>query len=299
MKRLILLLSALLFFPSSAFAKLNVVTTIPTFAALAQEVGKDQIDVKSIARGDQDPHFLEPKPSYAVLLNRADLVIEDGLELEIGWLPVLLTQARNPKIQPGQKGYLNASEGITVLEIPSGKVSRAEGDVHPLGNPHYWLNPNNGIVIARHIADKLKELDPPHAAEYDSNYQQFEKRMQAKIAEWNKKLKALQGKKIITYHKSFSYFSDWSGIIITDFVEPKPGIPPNPGHLLELIDKIKAEKIPLILSENYYDPKASQQLAEKSGAKFLIVPTSVDGDASVKTYEGLFENLVQKLSENL
>jgi zinc/manganese transport system substrate-binding protein len=299
MKRILLFIFGLLFFSTPAFAKLNVVASIPTFAALAQEVGKDLIDVKSLARGDQDPHFLEPKPSFAVLLNRADLLIEDGLELEIGWLPVLLVQSRNPKIQPGQKGYLNASEGLDILEIPSGNVSRAEGDVHPLGNPHYWLNPRNGLIIARHIANKLKELDPAHGAEYEQNYLQFEQRLKTKIALWEKKLAPFKGKKMITYHKSFSYFSDWSGIMIAGYVEPKPGIPPNPGHLLSVIDQIKAEKIPLILSENYYDTKASQQLSEKSGAKFLIVPTSVEGDAAVKTYEDLFDLLTQKLSENL
>jgi zinc/manganese transport system substrate-binding protein len=299
MKRILFALLGLFLFPFNAFAKLNVVASIPTFAALAQEVGKDLIDVKSLARGDQDPHFLEPKPSYAVLLNRADLLIEDGLELEIGWLPVLQVQSRNPKIQTSARGHLDASEGLEILEIPSGKVSRAEGDVHPLGNPHYWLNPKNGLIIARHIADRLKELDPTNASTYEENYRQFEQRLRGKIAVWEKELAPFRGKKIITYHKSFSYFADWSGIIIVDFVEPKPGIPPNPGHLLELIDRIKADKIPMILSENYYEPKASQQLAEKTGAKFLIVPTSVNGDPAVKTYEDLFENLIQKLKENL
>jgi len=298
MKRLIFLLVTLLL-PSSALAKLNVVASIPTFAALAQEVGRDLIEVKSLARGDQDPHFLEPKPSYAVLLNRADLLIEDGLELEIGWLPVLQVQSRNPKVQTSARGHLDASEGLNILEIPSGKVSRAEGDVHPLGNPHYWLNPRNGLVIARHIADRLKEIDPANASSYEENFRQFEQRLRGKIAVWEKEVAPFKGKKIITYHRSFSYFADWSGIVVADFVEPKPGIPPNPGHLLELIDRIKAEKIPLILSENYYEPKASQQLSEKTGAKFLIVPTSVDADPGVKTYDDLFENLIRKLKESL
>ena len=298
MKRLIFLLATLLL-PSSAFAKLNVVASIPTFAVLAQEVGKNLIEVKSLARGDQDPHFLEPKPSYAVLLNRADLLIEDGLELEIGWLPVLQVQSRNPKVQTSARGHLDASEGLNILEIPSGKVSRAEGDVHPLGNPHYWLNPKNGLIIARHIADRLKELDPTNGPSYEENYRQFDQRLRNKIAAWEKEIAPLSGKKIITYHRSFSYFADWSGIVVADFVEPKPGIPPNPGHLLELIDRIKAEKISVILSENYYEPKASQQLAEKSGAKFLIVPTSVDADPAVKTYDDLFDNLVRKLKESL
>ncbi len=300
MKRFLIFLAILfLGFSSASFAKLNVVTTIPTFAALAQEVGKDLIDVKSIARGDQDPHFLEAKPSYAMTLNRADLLIENGLELEEGWLPVLLVQSRNPKIQPGQKGYLNASEGIPLLELPNGKLNRSEGDVHPLGNPHYWLNPRNGLIIARHIADRLKELDPANATQYDQNENLFEQNLNNRIAGWEKKLSPLKGKQIITYHKSFSYFSDWSGITVAGYVEPKPGIPPNPDHLISLIDLIQRNQIRLIVSENYYDPKSTQQLAQKSGAKFVTVATSVDGDPLVKNYSDLFENLIRNLEGNL
>lgn len=296
MKRLIFLFIFFLFFPLTTFAKLKVVATIPTFAALAQEVGKDLIEVKSIARGDQDPHFLEPKPSYAVMLNQADLVIEDGLELEIGWLPVLFTQARNPKIQPGQKGYLNASEGLEILDLPSGRVDRSQGDVHPLGNPHYWFKPQNGLLMARRIADRLKELDPANASQFEQNVRQFESRLKIKMEVWDKKISGLKGKKIITYHKSFTYFADWAGLQVVDYIEPKPGIPPNPGHLLSLIERIKAEKVPLIISENYYDPKPAQQLAEKTGAKFLILPTSVGGEPAIKTYEDLFEDLIQKMT---
>ncbi|MCL5123430.1 MAG: metal ABC transporter substrate-binding protein, partial [Deltaproteobacteria bacterium] len=198
-------------------------------------------------------------------------------------------------IQRGQLGYLDASEGIGILELPTGKVDRSEGDVHPLGNPHYWLDPRNGLVIARHIANRLKQLDPQNAEQYEKNYQQFETKLKEKMAAWQKQLAPLRGKKIIAYHKSLPYFADWSGIVIAGFVEPKPGIPPNPGHLLSLIDKIKSEKIPLIVSENFYDPKPSEQLAEKTGAKFIVISTSVNGDPSVKTYEDLFEVMIQKL----
>lgn len=293
MKRTLTLL-VMTFFPATSFAGLNVVASIPTFGALAQEVGGNLIDVKSLAKGDQDPHFLEPKPSYTVLLNRADLVIEGGLELEIGWMPVLLTQSRNPKIQRGQPGYLDASDGLSIQELPTGKMDRSEGDVHPLGNPHYWMDPRNGLIIARHIATRLKQLDPKNAEQYDKNYQQFELRLKGKIAGWDKKLAPLRGQKIITYHKSLSYFSNWSGINVAGYVEPKPGIPPNPGYLLSLIDKIKTEKIPLIASENFYNPKPCEQLAEKTGAKFITITTSVNGEPAVKSYDDLIEVMIQK-----
>ncbi|MBF0491452.1 MAG: zinc ABC transporter substrate-binding protein [Deltaproteobacteria bacterium] len=299
MKKIILFLFCILFFSSPSFAKLKVVTTTPDLANLAQEVGKEFIEVKSIARGDQDYHFLEPKPSYIVQASQADLLISVGLELEVGWLPVLLTQSRNPKIQTSEKGFLDASQNIPVMEIPTARVDRSMGDVHPLGNPHYWLNPNNGILIAQAIAQRLSELDSAHASDYNQNFLNFKNQLSAKIANWQKQLANLKGKKIITQHKSFSYFTDWTGLQVSGFVEPKPGIPPNPGHLLELIALIQKEKVPLIVTENYYDTKAAQELSQKTGSKLLILPTSVGGEANIKNYSDLFENLISKINEAL
>lgn len=298
MKHFLILLSLLLI-PFNAFAKLKVVTTLPDLASLVQSVGKDLVDVKSIARGDQDPHFLEAKPSYAVLLNQADLLIEVGLDLEAGWLPILMTQSRNPNIQVGQKGYLNASEGLEILEIPTGNVDRSMGDVHPNGNPHYWLDPRNGLYISYRIAKKLGELDPTNAAQYSQNQQAFQSQLKNKIDAWSKQLISIRGKKIITHHKSFSYFVNWAGLQGVGYVELKPGIPPSPSHLLSLIDLIKRDHIPLIITENYYDTKPSKQIAEKTGAKLLILPTSVGGEPAVKTYEELFEFLINKIKEAL
>lgn len=294
---LIWALTALTFFsfPFSAFAKLKVIASIPDLAALAREVGGDLIEAETIARGDQDPHYLEPKPSFAVRLNKADLLIQAGLELESGWLPVLLTQSRNPKIQPGRPGFLNAAEGLRILEIPTGPVDRSMGDVHPDGNPHYWLNPRNGVAIAKKISEKLAELDPANAARYAENTLDFERRISAKIALWEKETASFRGKKIVTHHKSFSYFVDWTGMKVEGLIEPKPGIPPHPSHILSLIQLIQSEKIPLIITENYYDPKPSRELAEKTGTKVLLLPTSVGGEAGIKTYEGLFDALIQKL----
>ncbi len=294
MKHFLLLLSLLLI-PLNAFAKLKVVTTIPDLASLVQSVGKDLVDIKSIARGDQDPHFLEAKPSYAVMLNQADLLIDVGLDLESGWLPLVMTQSRNPKIQAGQKGYLNASEGLEILEIPTGQVDRSMGDVHPNGNPHYWLDPRNALYISYRISKKLGELDPANAAQYTQNQQAFQSQLKNKIDAWSKQLASIRGRKIITHHKSFSYFVHWAGLQVAGYVEPKPGIPPSPGHLLSLIDLIKRESIPLIITENYYDPKASKQVSEKTGAKLLILPTSVGGEPNIKTYEELFEFLVTQI----
>lgn len=285
--------------PFTASAKLKVVTTIPDLASLTQEVGGELVEAESLCRGDQDPHYLEPKPSYALLLNRADLLIEVGLELEVGWLPVLLTQARNPNVQPGQPGHLTASEGLKILEIPTGPIDRSQGDIHPFGNPHYWLNPRNGFMIAGRIAEKLSQLDPPHAAVYQKNLGDFQKRLTEKISTWEKELAPFRGKQIVTYHKSFSYFVDWTGLKVADLIEPKPGIPPSPSHILSLIERIRSEKIPLIITENYYDPKPAHELAERTGAKILNLPTSVGGEPSINSYEALFDYLIKKLKEVL
>lgn len=298
MKKIILIIG-LLILPFTVSAKLKVVTTIPDFAALAQEVGGDLIEVTSLARGDQDPHYLEPKPSYALTLNKADLLIEAGLELEVGWLPVLLTQARNPRIQFGQPGHLNAATGIRILEIPQGRIDRSLGDVHPNGNPHYWLNPNNGLIIARNVAARLSELDPANASQYEQNFASYSTRLAKKITVWEGELAVLKGKKIITYHKSFSYFVDWSGLEVVGLIEPKPGIPPSPSHILGLIEKIKSEKISLLITENYYNPKPSRELSQKTGAKLLLLPTSVGGETAIKTYDDLFETLVKRMKESL
>ncbi len=299
MKLKLIFFGLLFSIPLQVHAKLQVVATIPDLASLAESVGGEWVEVKSLARGSQDPHYLEPKPSYAVLLNRADLLIQVGLELEAGWLPVLLTQARNPKIQPGQPGWLNASEGISILEIPTGKIDRSMGDIHPSGNPHYWMRPQNGLIIASHIARRLSELDPAHAADFQKNYSELEWRLKEKIAAWEGQLSAFKSKKIITHHKSFSYFVDWANLTVAGLIEPKPGIPPSPGHILALIKLIQSENIPLIITENYYEPKPARELAAKTGAKYLILPTSVGGDPSVRSYEELFEVLIQKLSEVL
>lgn len=286
-------------FSTPTLAKLHVVTTTTDLASIATTIGGDLIDVKSLARGSDNPHFLEPKPSYAALLNRADLVIVVGLDLEIGWIPPLLTQSRNPAIQPSGKGFLDASVGLPILEISSGKIDRSEGDVHPMGNPHYWLNPNNGLLIAQAIATRLSALDPSNASAYQNNLATFRAELTTKIATWKESLRGLKGQKVVSYHKSFSYLADWLQFEIAGYVEPKPGIPPTPSHLLSLIDLIKREGIHLILTETYYDPKASQKVATDTGATLLLLPTSVGALPQATPYSGLFDTLVEMLKKGL
>ncbi|MDO8519824.1 MAG: metal ABC transporter substrate-binding protein [Deltaproteobacteria bacterium] len=297
MKKIIFTLLILL--PINVFAKVNVVTTTPDLAAIAREVGGVLVDVKSIARGDQNPHYLEPKPSFILLVNKADLLIEVGLELEVGWLPVLLTQSRNPKIQRGNPGHLSASEGLRILEIPTGPIDRSQGDTHPEGNPHYWLHPANGIKIAQNIAARLGQIDPTNKSAYEQNTSQFVSRLQRKITGWKNSSAGFRGKKIVTHHKSFSYFVDFTGLTVVDFVEPKPGIPPPPSHIMSLMDRIRKDKIPLIITENYYDTQAAKEIARKTGIKALVLASSVGGAPGVNTYEALFDYLIGEIKNNL
>jgi zinc/manganese transport system substrate-binding protein len=293
MKKLIVIFLLLSFYSTPAFARINIVTTIPDFASIAKEVGGDLVSVKSLLRSNQDPHYIEPKPSYASSMNKADLFIAVGLELEIGWVPVLLTQSRNPKIQRGQKGYLEPWQGIHILDIPKGKIDRSHGDIHPDGNPHYWLDPRNGVLIANNIAKRLGRLDPKNSSVYLANAQKFSKNLQTKIASWQRSLAGLKGKSVITHHQSFTYFAHWAGVKIVDRIEDKPGIPPSPTHMIALIKLIKAQKVPLIITEHYYNPKPSEKLKKQTGISVVYVPTSAPD------YFELFNALANKLKGSL
>src|SRR5689334_7831868 len=238
MKKLTFLgLLAALLLPSCAFAKkLNVVTSTTDLAALAQEVGGDRISVDSIAKGYQDPHFVEAKPSFLLKLRNADLLIAVGLDLEIGWLPPLITQSGNPKIQVGAAGYLDASQFAEILDKPTGTITRAMGDVHPLGNPHYWLDPDNGRRIARGIAGKLSELDPADGSYFQQRFQDFDKRLTEAEKKWDAQVAPYHGAKLVTYHTSWSNFARHFGLSILGYIEPRPGFPPTPQHTLEIIN---------------------------------------------------------------
>jgi ABC-type Zn uptake system ZnuABC Zn-binding protein ZnuA len=274
---------------SPAAAKLNVIGSTEDLAALAREVGGDRVSVDSIARGYQDPHFVEPKPSFLLKLTRADLLIVVGLQLEIGWLPPLITQSRNAKVQVSGKGYLDASNFCQILEKPTGQVTRAMGDVHPLGNPHYWLDPDNGRRIAKGIADKMSELQPADAAYFAQRYADFDKRLAAAEKGWEAKMAPFKGRKVITYHRSWPNFCEHFGMDVVDYVEPKPGIPPTPSHTLEVINEMKRDNVKLILVEPYFDLRTPNSIASAVGGQVVVLMPSVGGVKEVTDYFKLFD----------
>jgi zinc/manganese transport system substrate-binding protein len=272
-----------------ASAALTVVATTSDLAAIATEVGGDKISVTSLAKGYQDPHFVEAKPSFVLLLNKAQLLIVIGKELEIAWLPPLVTQSRNPRIQPGADGYLDASQGARILDLPTGQVTRAMGDVHPQGNPHYWLDPDNSSRIARAIQGKLSQVDPANAAVYKQRADDFEKRLAAAVQRWKGQLAPYKGLKVVTYHRSWTNFADAFALDVIGFVEPKPGIPPTPQHTLDVINAMKAQNVKIILVEPYFDSKTPNSIAAAVGGKVLVMPPSVGGVPEAGDYFKLFD----------
>jgi len=285
----ILLACSVILSGQSQAKKLNVITATTDLAALAQEVGGDKIDVESIAKGYQDPHFVEAKPSFLLKLRRADLLVVVGLDLEIGWLPPLITQSGNPKIQPASVGYLDASQFAEILEKPSGPVSRAMGDVHPLGNPHYWLDPENGRRVAKGIASKLAEMDPADAAYFLQRDQDFEKRLGAAEQNWDSQMKPYRGRKVVTYHKSWPNFAKHFGLDVVGYIEPRPGIPPTPSHTIELIQQMRRDNVKVIMVEPYFDLKTPNSIASATGGKVVVMLPSVGGERDVTDYFKLFD----------
>jgi len=325
---------ALLGVPPSAWAarRLRVVTTTTDLKSIARAVGGDRIEVTSIARGYEDPHFIQAKPSYMMAARKADLWMRVGLELEIGWEGPILDGARNPKIRVGQPGHLDASRGILRLEVPTVRVTREMGDVHPLGNPHYWLDPLNARIVAKNVADRLCELDPADADLFRENLRAFqraldehmfgkdlverlggerlwalelkgalldflkERELLAKLGGWKRRMLPFRGEKIVTYHRSWSYFANRFGLVVAAELEPKPGIPPSPGHVLEVIQKVKAQHIRVLLMEPFYSRKAPDLVAEKTGLKVVVCANSVGGEAAAKDYFSMIGNVVEKLA---
>ena len=273
-----------------AQAKLRVVTSLQDLASIAEAVGGDRVETSALARGYQDPHFVDAKPSFILKLSRADLLIVAGLELEIGYLPPLIDQSRNEKIHPGNAGYLDASTGCDILQKPTQVVTRAMGDVHPYGNPHYWTDPENGRVIARTIAARLAEVDPSGKAAFDSNLAAFEARLTAKEREWDAKMAPFAGARIVTFHESWPNFAKRFKLEIVGTVEPKPGIPPSPTHTLEIINLIANEKVGVILVEPYFDRKTPDYIAEKTGCTVVTFYPSVGGIPEIKDYFGVFDH---------
>jgi zinc/manganese transport system substrate-binding protein len=295
------LLSLLLLLISgfTAQAKLNVVATLPDFGAIAEAVGGEHVKVTTIARGSEDPHFVDARPSFVRALNQSDVLIEGGAELEIGWLPPLLQAARNAKILADAPGHLILSRHVNLIDLPTGPIDRSIGDVHPGGNPHYWLDPLNGKAIASAIAETFGKLDPAHAADYTSNARAFSEQLDQKIGEWQRKMQPFRGTKVLTYHKSFDYFARRFGLEIVGQLEPRPGLEPTASHLNSLTLRAKAEDVKLILIEPFRRRRTAEQAASNIGAKLLIFPDKVGATEKASDYFALFDQQVALIADAL
>jgi zinc/manganese transport system substrate-binding protein len=295
-KQTLSFLFLLLLAPAIASAQLKVVATTEDLGSLAREIGGGRVSVTSLAKGYQDPHFVDPKPSFILAVSRADLLIVVGRDLEIGWLSPLLTSSRNSKVQPGSKGYLDASLTVKILEIPTGQITRAMGDVHPLGNPHYWLEPGNGRKMAQAIRDKLGELSPNDKGLFAQHYADFDQRLAAAEKRWDAAMAPYKGTKIVTYHRSWPNFMERFGLEVMGYVEPKPGIPPSPAHTIDLIGEMKRQGAKLIVVEPYFDLKTPQAIANQTSGKVLVLAPSVGGSKEAGDYITLFDYDIGLLS---
>ncbi len=302
MKKIVFTLMWIVFIqtPLTAEAgKIRVVTTTEDLAAITNAVGGDGVQVDFIARGAQDAHFIDAKPSHMLKLSRADLFVQIGLGLEVGWAPSLLMGARNAKIQRGEKGYVNASEGIELLEIPTDKIDRSAGDVHAEGNPHYWLDPMNGQQIANNIAAGLIRIDPAGKESYEQNLKQFSEKLDRAITGWKRKMEPFKGEKVVTYHNSWAYFLQRFSLEAAAYIEPKPGIPPSSAHLAQVIRQIQGEGLRVIIVEPYFDGKVSRFVARKTGAKVVLLQPSVSSGTGIEDYFQLFDHLIATLADGL
>jgi ABC-type Zn uptake system ZnuABC Zn-binding protein ZnuA len=282
--------------PRAAQAQLKVVTSTTDLYDIAREVGGNKITASHIGEGYQDPHFVEAKPSFVLQLRNADVWAFVGLDLEIGWMPLLLDGARNPNIRQGGSGYLDVSTAIRILDTPQGNVDRSMGDVHPLGNPHYWLDPENGRRIARLFQAKFTQLDPADAATYASNEKAFETRLNAAEQGWQGDLRTIKGKPVVAWHTSWRYFAEYNGMNIVAFMEPKPGVPPSPSHLYTVIQAVKATGAKAIVMEPFYDRKVADLVAKQTGIKVLILPPSVGGVKGIDDYIQLMQYDMSQLA---
>jgi len=317
--------------PQDAVAKIHVVTTLQDYAAIAREVGGDRVEAQGIVAGNADPHHIKPKPSYALMLRKADLFVSTGLDLEL-WAPVLVNKAGNPRIVDGAPGYVAAAQGIHLLQKPK-SLDRSGGDIHIYGNPHIQTSPLNAMIIARNIATGLCKVDPDGCDIYKKNLADFDRRIEEKLygkqlidllgadtlnalagngrlipflekhhlmdklGGWLKEGLVFRGQKIICYHKNWAYFTALFGLDVVDYVEAKPGIPPTARHVAQLIDVIKKDHVPVLLAANYFERRKPQLIADRTGIIPVIVPTSVHGEPGVDTYFDLIDTWVGRLRD--
>jgi zinc/manganese transport system substrate-binding protein len=294
MKNLLLLpfLAAVLHVPAS---KLNVVATTPDLAALAREIGGERVDVKSLAKSTEDPHFVDAKPSHIVTLNRADVLIEGGAELEQGWMPPLLDNARNGKIAAGAPGRVTASTGIRMLDVPT-SLDRSKGDVHALGNPHFLIDPANAKIVAANIASHLSQVDPAGASVYAANLKKFNDAVDAKTMMWEKTMAPFKGGKVVTYHNDFPYFAKRFGLEVIGTLEPKPGIAPSPAHVAGIISTMKSAGGHVLLVQPYQNRKTAETVARQTDGVVLDVSQQPGAMKNTDTYIAMMDNLVNTVA---
>lgn len=284
-----------LLLPLAVQAKLNVVVTTPDLGAIAKEVGGDRIELTTLARPTEDPHFVDARPSFVVKLRKADVLIEGGAELEVGWLPPLLEGARNAKLEAGAAGHIAANQGIQLLEVPA-TLDRSKGDIHAAGNPHFLVDPVNAQIVARHICDVFCQIDAKECASYQANLKRFAGQLEAKLGEWQRLLGPYKGQQVVAYHNSWPYFGERFGLHIDLFLEPKPGIPPTPAHLAEVQSKIKQGGVRVIIVDPYLNRRTAETVARNTGAKVVDVTQFPGG---VKGTEGGYIQLLDYLVHSL
>lgn len=291
-------LGVVLLASATAQAKLNVVASTPEFGAIAREIGGDRIELFTLAKPTEDPHFVDAKPNFVVKLNKADALIEGGAELEIGWLPPLIDQARNPKLAPGKPGRIVCSKGIALLEIPT-TLDRSKGDVHAAGNPHFMTDPLNGKIVAENIANAFSALEPGSTSVFKGNLDKFNQRIDAKLGEWKKALAPYAGQRIVSYHNSWPYFAQRFDLKFDLFLEPKPGIPPSPTHLSQVIATMKSENIGIIVCQPHLNHRSAELVASRTGATVLDFASYPGIKGVPDDYMGWMDSLVQGLAKAL
>lgn len=283
---------------ASSAAKLRVVATTPDLASLAREIGGSAVEVTALAKPTEDPHFVDAKPSHIVTINRADVLIEGGAELELGWLPPLLESARNSKVATGARGRIIASDGIRMAEIPT-TFDRSRGDVHSRGNPHFLIDPVNAKIVAGHIAEHFAQVDPGSAALYRTNLAAFNARVDAKLAQWQGQLQPFRGAKIVTYHKDFVYFAGRFGLQVVETLEPKPGISPSPAHIARVIGAMKSAGARVILVQPYQNRRTAETVARQTGARVLDIPQQPGARRNTTTYFDMMDYMITTLATAL
>jgi zinc/manganese transport system substrate-binding protein len=283
---------------TSLLFALKVVATTPEYGAIATAIGGDQVKVTTLAKPTEDPHFVDAKPSHIVALSKADVLIEGGADLEVGWLPPLLEGARNAKINAGSPGHIRASEGIQLLDVPA-VLDRSLGDLHAAGNPHFMMDPLNAKTVADHVCDVFCKLDAGSCAAYQKNRDAFDAAITAKMGEWSKALAPFKGKPIVTYHPTWRYFAARFGLVSDLYLEPKPGIPPSPPHLAEVMQKMNEQKIGLVLVEPFQSRKTAEAVAQRTGATVVDVCQFPGGMPGTDDYVALVDADVKAISSAL